>query len=162
MASNQHTLLTSLLLILGSFILSSCGSSNNLGCVAGIVGCFATNKSDSSSSTSTSTPTSTPPPSSASSSMTWVVTDQCNDGYAVDFRMYDFDRNLVWPATGYWYTQYYNTPLSTSIACTYGSSVCIGGATGNRSWGVGFSGNYTCSDCCHTCFGETVYASFQC
>lgn len=95
--------------------------------------------------------------------VTWHVSDKCNDGYRVDYKFYDFDNDWVWPgsSTNY-YTPVYGAVYASTLKCVAGSKVCIGGKTGNSYWGVGLEGKYSCSSCCYSCDGQTHSYSFGC
>jgi hypothetical protein len=86
------------------------------------------------------------------STITFQITDGCNDGYSIDYKFYDETNNLVWPSSStYYYTSYYNTAYTNSLSCNTGAKVCYGGNTGTLYWGVGVDNTQSCADCCISC-----------
>lgn len=80
------------------------------------------------------------------------ITDQCNDGYSINYRFFDTTNNLVWPGTDrHYYTEFYNQRYTSTLTCRTGAKICFGGETGNLKWGVGLNEEQGCTDCCYTC-----------
>lgn len=97
---------------------------------------------------------------SGSPSATVSITDGCNDGYRIEWKIYTYPRagsrpNGVLPSSStHWYTSRVGQTQTESLRCTSGNLVCYGargGRTGQRSWGVGLDGSRGCSDCCVGC-----------
>jgi hypothetical protein len=94
--------------------------------------------------------------------MTWVVSDQCNNGSSIDYKFYDFAHHLVWPSSSTHYSERYGDTYRSSLSCVDGSKVCIGANSGSSYWGVGLNGTHSCSDCCYYCDGGTHSYTFGC
>ena len=88
-------------------------------------------------------------------SLVFKIQDACNDSYRIDYRFFQYEGSRQtgsWPGGNRnYYTRTYGETLTHSLACTSGRSVCFGGKTGPRSWGVGFDGDPGCTACCYTC-----------
>ena len=98
-----------------------------------------------------------------------IVVDQCNDGYNIEYRFFQYDtwrsgnvvagdsRSGVWPSSSrVWTTQALgNRATDHALACTPGKGVCYGarrrGANDNRRWGAGIDGDQNCRNCCVQC-----------
>ncbi len=97
----------------------------------------------------------TPTPTSIS----WTITDQCNDDRDMEFRFFQYSADgtpsLVWPGEDEVYvTSGLGEAGVSNLACTSGQRVCYGArARGNTSWrwGVGLDGDEGCDKCCATC-----------
>jgi hypothetical protein len=82
----------------------------------------------------------------------WLLTDSCDDGLDVEFRLWAQDREWVWPGGD----EVYETPgvsvdALQRIACAEGELVCFGGRAGAVEWGLGLDGQGDCSECCTPC-----------
>lgn len=96
------------------------------------------------------------------STVGWSIGNQCNIASAVSYKFYDPDRNLVWPSATTHYEIAFNATRSHTLACTAGALVCIGAQGGSYTWGVGFGGGGSCSNCCARCDGTTYGYTFAC
>ncbi|MEM6995014.1 MAG: hypothetical protein AAF721_31160 [Myxococcota bacterium] len=84
--------------------------------------------------------------------MEWVVTDGCDDGLPLKWRLWAADREWVWPSADVRFeTPGLSQPGVESIECYEGEVVCFGGSAGEADWGVGASGSLSCEDCCEPC-----------
>ena len=90
-----------------------------------------------------------PPPTST---VTFNITDACNDGFRIDYKFFDETNNLVWPSSStHYFTNFYNTTYTHSLSCSTGAKICFGGETGTRYWGVDVDDSKSCTDCCIIC-----------
>ncbi len=97
------------------------------------------------------------------STLTWNITDACNDGYRIEYRFFDKTNDLVWPGSStVYYTSYYNTTYTNRLECRTGAKICYGAKTGNSYWGIGINGTEGCTDCCTTCTTATVANRLGC
>ncbi|NOQ64784.1 MAG: hypothetical protein GQ582_09760 [Methyloprofundus sp.] len=91
--------------------------------------------------------------------MTWEVSDQCNDGYTIEYKFWNRSDNneSYW---GDYTTSGYDRVDTNSLSCIVGEQICLGAKTGNQYWGVGFDeGNEGCESCCATCsVDESTYS----
>lgn len=88
---------------------------------------------------------------------TWWVTDECNDGAPISFRLFAQDREWVWPAGSDTYeTVGLGLDTYEDIVCLEGELVCFGGQSGDVQWGVGIFGEDDCEDCCFECNANVV------
>jgi hypothetical protein len=88
---------------------------------------------------------------------TYMLTDGCDDGLDVEFRLWAQQRDWVWPGPD----DVFSTPgLGTSIAqaieCVEGELVCVGARIGDLVYGVDLDASRTCDDCCFPCDATTV------
>jgi len=80
------------------------------------------------------------------------ITDFCDDGYAINYKFFDVDHDLVWPsASSHYYTEFYDYKYTSDLSCIPGAKICYGAATGELYWGVGINGDYGCEGCCVFC-----------
>jgi len=108
-------------------------------------------------------PAPTPRPPSGISTLVFNITDQCNDGYRINYKFFDRTNNLVWPGQGkVYYTEYYNQTYTHRLSCKTGAKICYGGNTGNSYWGIGKDGDKGCTNCCFTCQGGEVSRRLTC
>src|SRR5258707_11812972 len=84
--------------------------------------------------------------------ITFVITDGCNNGVPIDYKFYDETNNLVWPSSSTHYsTAAYNGVYTHNLSCIQGANVCYGASSANYYWGVGLLNTYSCPDCCISC-----------
>lgn len=117
-------------------------------------------------------PSGSPPPGSAgSSSLSWSVVDACNDSRRVEYRFFEVanERNTgrSWPGGSRFYiTPGYNRTVTSTLACSPGTSVAIGAQIdrdgGRWSFGAGFDGTRGCSECVYACGANTRTYRFGC
>ncbi|MEM6292154.1 MAG: hypothetical protein AAGA54_12840 [Myxococcota bacterium] len=82
----------------------------------------------------------------------WAVTDVCDDGQDIAWRLWSLDRGWVWPSlSSTFFTDGYDVITYTSIECVTGETICLGAELGGASWGVGLDGVGDCEDCCWPC-----------
>ena len=96
------------------------------------------------------------------SNVRWTIKSECNISEPVSYKFYDRDHGLVWPSSTTHYDVAYQATNNHNLACTAGAQVCIGGQGGGNSWGVGFSGTGSCSNCCARCDTQTYAYTFGC
>jgi len=100
------------------------------------------------------------------STITFHLTDNCNDGQQTNIRFFDFDNNWRWPsATSYYILESYGTLYAQTLSCSQGSMVCYGATSEDEDkyWGVALTGTASCSTCCFTCDGgQTSPISLTC
>ena len=87
----------------------------------------------------------------------WRVTDGCDDGKDVQWRLWANDRDWVWPEPGnVFVTPGLDQTGVQSIECVEGERICFGGESGELEWGVGLTRDGACEDCCHSCSSDPV------
>ncbi len=94
-----------------------------------------------------------------------LITDECDDGLDIDYRLFSEDRDWVWPASGVFTTGGLFTDTYEEITCLQGEAICFGGAAGEFIWGVGLEGTDSCPDCCWICdayFGPVDLGRLTC
>jgi hypothetical protein len=92
-------------------------------------------------------------PQAEAGSVTFCFTNKASS--IIYLRAFSENRNVVWPASGYWYLND-RAQHCTLLACRSGEHICYGGDNGAGTyWGVGYDGNYGCSSCCGYCNGGT-------
>ncbi len=88
------------------------------------------------------------------SSMSWVISDACNDGRDMQFKLFDTTNNLVWPGnTTHWIIRS-NQTIEQSISCKTNARICYGGRADGlttKYWGVDLDKSKSCSGCCFLC-----------
>lgn len=91
----------------------------------------------------------------------WLVTDDCADGLDVEYRLWAWERDWVWPGPDEAFvTGGFGVDTYQTIECTFDELVCFGATAGDRSWGVGLDGLDECEDCCATCAADLVDVGF--
>jgi hypothetical protein len=95
---------------------------------------------------------------------TWTITDACDDGVDVQWRLWSEDGTWVWPnIEEVFVTQGFGARTSESIECLEGETLCFGGAADGAAWGVGVDGAMTCDGCCFRCASESIeYGDLLC
>lgn len=102
-------------------------------------------------------------PGDGTSTLRYQIEDGCNDSTRIDYRFFDQDNDLVWPnASQHYYTPGYGQSSTTSLSCRTGASICYGGRSGDRYWGVGLDGRQRCESCCVRCSDETRSVRLVC
>jgi hypothetical protein len=95
---------------------------------------------------------------------TWVVSDGCDDGQDVQWRLWSEDGAWVWPNIEEVYvTAGLGARTSETIECLEGETICLGGGADDAAWGVGIDGTMTCDRCCFACTSESIeYGALLC
>ena len=87
--------------------------------------------------------------------MTVWITDACDDGLPIQWRLFADEREWVWPEEGLVFeTTGYLEDNYQDILCFEGERICFGGAAGERVWDLGLEGPqgpHSCDDCCFDC-----------
>ena len=106
-----------------------------------------------------------PPAPIADGSITWILGDECNNGYELDYRFFDTANNMVWPTDRTLeYYMFYGNNIQNPMNCVPGALVCYGASSngGAQVWGLGLSGTGSCSSCCGHCDGGTYSTNLTC
>ena len=100
-------------------------------------------------------------PTPTRNSITWQITDTCNDRRRVEFRFFEQNADSLrltsrsWPGgTRFWFTPGVNRSVTQPLACQAGTNVCYGARVDGNTrsyWGAGFEGNQRCTNCCYAC-----------
>ena len=87
--------------------------------------------------------------------MELLITDLCDDGLDIEWRVFAEDRDWVWPdAAQVFWTAGYDVDVIESLQCQDGESLCFGAVAGDEVWGLvleGPGGELACTDCCFDC-----------
>ena len=87
----------------------------------------------------------------------WLVTDDCDDGAPIEYRLFSQDRDWSWPGAT---TTFKTTSLGAedyqTIQCFEGELICFAGASGDVVWGFNLDGSGSCDACCATCGSDSV------
>lgn len=87
----------------------------------------------------------------------YLVTDDCDDGEDVVWRLWAAERDWVWPGPDEAFvTRGVGVDASELVECRRDELVCFGASLGGVHWGVGADGTRTCEDCCSRCSGDLV------
>lgn len=97
-------------------------------------------------------------PAAAQSTVTWNITDNCDDGSRVDYRFWNAKGDRYPEA----FTPGYGKTQTHVLECDVGEQVCFGGETNNKPFGLGNNFNNRCTDCCATCGGGTYKYEATC
>ncbi|MBK6916114.1 MAG: hypothetical protein IPH07_01820 [Deltaproteobacteria bacterium] len=93
----------------------------------------------------------------AGSVQTWTLEDACDDGLAIQWRVFSMDRDWLWPGPDAVFTSVApHEPSYESVECLDGELLCFGAQAGDRQWGIGLDGRGECDDCCQPCASDTV------
>jgi hypothetical protein len=91
----------------------------------------------------------------------WLVTDDCDDGRDVKWRLWAAERGWVWPSPDdAFVTHGFDVDSYELIECQRGEQVCFGAQLDGALWGVGADGTQTCEDCCFSCAADLVDLGF--
>jgi hypothetical protein len=95
---------------------------------------------------------------SSKSTVTFRITDACNDGNIIHYRFFDSAAGWVWPdADNVYVADEYDTTYASTLECNTGARICHGAASvegeyyGSGYWGVGIDGSHGCDSCCYDC-----------
>lgn len=87
----------------------------------------------------------------------WLVTDDCDDGLPIEWRLFSQVRDWSWPGAD---TTFLTTGLGAedyqTIQCFSGEMICFAGKSGETVWGFNLDGSGSCDECCAPCGGDTV------
>lgn len=111
---------------------------------------------------------------SGTSTLSFQVTDSCDDGNTIYYRFFDETNNLQWPspATDYYDATEGNT-YTSNLQCNTGANICIGASEDPNTepantpyWGVGVDNAYkglpTSSNTCSVCSATTYTLALTC
>ncbi|NVB42551.1 hypothetical protein G6O69_32305 [Pseudenhygromyxa sp. WMMC2535] len=85
--------------------------------------------------------------------MSFLITDACDDGADIEWKLFSDDRDWTWPTGDDVYrTSGFDVDNREYIVCEQGEIICFGaqGAEG-LTWGVGVDYSESCDDCCFSC-----------
>ena len=84
-----------------------------------------------------------------------LITDLCDDGLDIEWRIFAEERSWVWPdGSQVFVTAGYDVDTVETLQCYEGETLCFGAASGDQVWGLGLEGpggNLSCTDCCFDC-----------
>jgi hypothetical protein len=93
-----------------------------------------------------------PPSEPQEHTITFDITDGCNNGIQIDYKFYDVTNNLVWPsATTHYNTLQFGETYHHALLCHDSAKVCYGARSAGFYWGIDVDGSKSCSDCCIFC-----------
>ena len=88
----------------------------------------------------------------------WLITDDCNDEAAIEWRLFSMDRDWAWPGVD---TSFVTSGLGAldyqTVQCFRGETICFGGASEETSWGLGIDGLGECETCCYLCGSDSLF-----
>lgn len=88
----------------------------------------------------------------------WIITDACDDGLDIEWRLFALDRDWAWPSIDtVWVTQGLLVDSYATIQCFAGETICTAQAAGSRTWGLALDGSGSCDDCCFICGEQTLF-----
>ena len=97
--------------------------------------------------------------------LTWSLTNNCQNGEDVEVRFFAVDRGLEWPGGDLVYLVAPGATMTQALSCVPGETICLGAdqpATG-LFWGVDIDNSARCTDCCFLCVTATVsYGPLTC
>jgi hypothetical protein len=95
--------------------------------------------------------------------------DSCLDGAGIQFRFFDVDNLVVWPAalTNTYQTLADGQTVFQDISCIPGATICYGAepnpTDGVSYWGLSVTGDQDCAgDCCAPCAATNLGVSLLC
>ncbi|MCA9688070.1 MAG: hypothetical protein R3A51_07715 [Nannocystaceae bacterium] len=86
-----------------------------------------------------------------------LITDVCDDGVDINWKVYSEDLSWVWPGPeSSFRTDGFQVDTYETIQCYEGEWVCWGASDGLRAWGADIDGAdaSTCVDCCFQCYPD--------
>jgi len=88
----------------------------------------------------------------------WIITDACDDGLDIEWRLFALDRDWAWPGIDtVWTTRGLLVDSYATIQCFAGETICTAQAAGSRTWGLALDGSGDCDSCCFTCGAEPLF-----
>jgi len=91
--------------------------------------------------------------------MTFLLTDDCDDGSNILWKLFSDDREWTWPEGDEVYTSPgLDYDDLRAITCEPDETICFGAETesGGLVYGVGLDFSAQCDDCCYTCESREV------
>ena len=90
-----------------------------------------------------------------------LLTDACDDGLDVEFRLFSLDTTQTWPTSSTLFTAGLDVDTVYEIRCEEGELVCFGARAGDLVWGVGLDGQGDCPEAFRfTCGPKQVDAGY--
>lgn len=87
----------------------------------------------------------------------WLLTDACDDGRDIEWKLFALDRDWAWPGAETAYsTAGFGVDVYEIIQCFEGERICFAGASGDVTWGFNLDGTGECEACCTTCGYEAL------
>lgn len=82
----------------------------------------------------------------------WLLTDRCDDGNDVEWKLFAQDRDWSWPVEGeVFLTGGYLVDMYQTISCFRDEMICFAGVSGDNTWGFNLDGTGECDACCAPC-----------
>lgn len=82
----------------------------------------------------------------------WLLTDDCDDGLDIQWRLFAMDRDWAWPdASATFRTGGYRVDTYQVIQCFENEWICFAGQAGDVTWGLNLDGTGQCDQCCAQC-----------
>ena len=95
------------------------------------------------------------------STLTWNITDECDDGVVIQYEFFDTNNGLEWPGNGNAYDAVQGQAYSNPLSCTTGDTICYGAdqTSPGADSGLGIDGTSPCpagAVCCYICTTATA------
>lgn len=82
----------------------------------------------------------------------WLLTDGCDDGDDIQWKLFAQDRDWSWPSgDDVFRSGGYGVDMYQTIQCFEGELICFAGASSTSSWGFNLDGTGMCDACCAPC-----------
>lgn len=82
----------------------------------------------------------------------WLLTDSCDDGLDIEWRLHAQDRDWRWPGgDDSFFTGGLEVDAYQTIQCFRGEMICFSGQSGDVVWGFNLDGSGQCDACCAPC-----------
>ncbi len=90
--------------------------------------------------------------------MSFRITDDCDDGHDVGWKLFSEDRDWNWPeGSAVYVTPGWGLDGLETIICDTDEWICFGAETeGGLAYGVGLDGMEPCDDCCYPCESREI------
>lgn len=87
----------------------------------------------------------------------WLLTDRCDDGEDIEWRLFALDRDWVWPSQGEsFFTSGYLVDVYQTVQCFRDETICFAGASSTSTWGFNLDGTGECEACCAQCGSQEL------
>ncbi|MBZ5714470.1 hypothetical protein [Nannocystis pusilla] len=87
----------------------------------------------------------------------WLLTDDCDDGLDIEWRLFAQDRDWTWPSIDSTFrTAGRGVDVYQIIQCFEGEWICFAGASGDVTWGFNLDGTGECENCCAACGSQDL------
>lgn len=87
----------------------------------------------------------------------WLITDACDDGEPIEWKLFALDRDWSWPGgEDVFRTSQLGAYDYQTVQCFEGETICSAAKAGETTWGLQLDGTGSCDTCCFLCGADTT------